>query len=93
MCSLSLATSKSKIFDSAVATLVDNGIHVVVAAGNGYKADACNMSPSGSNRAIVVGALNTNRDSLADFTNIGPCVTLFAPGIILLLSSSLLLIA
>jgi len=78
---LSLAGGKSKAFDSTVATLVDNGIHVIVAAGNDYKSDACAKSPSGSSRVITVGALNTNNNYLADFTNIGSCVTLFAPGV------------
>ncbi|CAG8445960.1 5393_t:CDS:2 [Diversispora eburnea] len=73
--------SISNALDSAVATLADNGIHVIAAAGNEYKADACAKSPAGSKRVITVGALNTYNNYLADFTNIGSCVTLFAPGV------------
>ncbi|RHZ68373.1 hypothetical protein Glove_295g36 [Diversispora epigaea] len=78
---LSLSGGKSQALDSAVGTLADNGIHVIVAAGNDYKGDACAKSPSGSNRVITVGALNTNNNYLADFSNVGSCVTLFAPGV------------
>ena len=51
---------------------------VVVAAGNQCN-NSCNYSPAGTSVAITVGATKST-DGLYVFTNIGPCVDLFAPG-------------
>lgn len=51
----------------------------VVAAGNG-NSDAATYSPAGVSEAITVGA--TNRfDFRAEFSNYGPTLDLFAPGV------------
>ena len=42
--------------------------------------DACNSSPAGSEEAVTVGASSIN-DAIASFSNIGPCVDIFAPGV------------
>lgn len=50
-----------------------------VAAGNDND-DACNYSPAGAELAITVGA-STLYDERAFFSNYGPCVDVFAPGL------------
>lgn len=59
------------------------GIHVVVAAGNNFHSNSCNFAPASSPHAITVGAIDES-DKLTDFTNIGQCVNIFAPGIIII---------
>ncbi|WP_229075297.1 fibronectin type III domain-containing protein [Actinoplanes sp. DH11] len=83
--SLQSKTGVVPVIDRAVTDLVDAGFVVVTAAGNdGLKGvDACDRSPSRSSRTnagvITVGA--TDRyDRRADFSNAGPCVTIWAPG-------------
>ncbi|GBC02935.1 hypothetical protein RclHR1_00490021 [Rhizophagus clarus] len=55
------------------------GIHVVVAAGNNFHSNSCNFSPASSPYVITVGAID-EYDKLTDFTNIGQCLSIFAPG-------------
>jgi subtilisin family serine protease len=59
-----------------------------VAAGNEF-ADACGVSPASVPSAITVGAASLSNitlgaavanDTLASFSNYGPCVDVFAPG-------------
>ena len=69
----------SSSFNSAVQSLIDAGVTTVVAAGNSSQ-DACNYSPSSVTSAIVVAASN-NKDTRATFSNHGPCVDLYAPGV------------
>jgi subtilisin family serine protease len=76
---LSVGGPPSKAVDEAVALVLAENIPVVVAAGNG-KIDACNLSPSNSTGAITVAA-STERDERARFSNYGPCVDIFAPGV------------
>ncbi|CAG8466919.1 1030_t:CDS:2 [Ambispora gerdemannii] len=80
---LSFGTERNKLVDMAVNQLVSAGIIVVAAAGNGDEygrpEDACNSSPAASRLAITVGATSTN-DTIASWSNRGPCITLFAPG-------------
>ena len=65
-------------FNLVTQSLIDDGIVTVVAAGNEYD-DACDYSPSSAPNAITVGA-STQDDRDTDFSNIGPCVDIFAPG-------------
>lgn len=76
---LSVGGPPSRAVDEAVALALAENIPVVVAAGNG-KIDACNLSPSNSTGAITVAA-STERDERARFSNYGPCVDIFAPGV------------
>ena len=41
--------------------------------------DACEYSPAGAENPISVGA-TTIQDARAEFSNVGPCVDVFAPG-------------
>ena len=65
--------------DNAITALVADGVAVAVAAGNGNGADACNTSPARSPAALTVGA-TTDDDTKSSFSDIGPCLELFAPG-------------
>lgn len=76
---LSLSGSRHAPLDDAIARVADYGVASVVAAGNGG-ADACNSSPGAAPRAITVGAFDIT-DSRAGFSNWGPCLDLFAPGV------------
>ncbi|MFI1395895.1 S8 family peptidase [Streptomyces sp. NPDC020681] len=68
---------------SAVATAVKNsvaaGIVNVAAAGNDYGYNACNIIPAKVPEAITVGS-TTRSDTRSDFSNIGSCIDIFAPG-------------
>lgn len=66
--------------ETAINEAIENhGVSVVVAAGNDAK-DACWHSPAFILNAITVGASDWN-DNAASFTNYGPCVDIFAPGV------------
>jgi subtilisin family serine protease len=76
---LSVAGPVSAVFNDAVERAVANGITVVVAAGNNYGDDACKYSPASAPSAITVGA-TALMDKIANFSNLGSCVDLLAPG-------------
>ncbi|PKI85862.1 Sub8p [Malassezia vespertilionis] len=76
---MSLGGMKSPTLDMAVNGAVEAGMHFGVAAGNENQ-DACNVSPAGAKRPITVGA-STIADKRAYFSNVGPCVDVFAPGL------------
>ncbi|GAB1523234.1 proteinase B [Rhizoctonia solani] len=76
---MSLGGGKSPALDRAVNAAVRNGMHFAVAAGNDNK-DACNYSPAAAELAVTVGA-STLGDDRAYFSNFGPCVDIFAPGL------------
>jgi len=68
---------------TAVNNSIASGVTYVVAAGNA-NADACGTSPALVPNAITVGAINPTNDTRAGFSNFGPCVDLFAPGVAIL---------
>jgi len=76
---MSLGGGKSQALDDAVDGAVDSGLHFSVAAGNDNR-DACSYSPAGAGKAVTVGA-STLGDERAYFSNFGPCVDVFAPGL------------
>ncbi|KAI9312028.1 serine protease 1 [Dichotomocladium elegans] len=76
---MSLGGGKSPSLDMAVNGAVDAGIVFAVAAGNDNR-DACDYSPAAAENAITVGA-STLYDDRAYFSNYGPCVDVFAPGL------------
>jgi len=76
---MSLQGGFSQAINDAVENSIAAGITYAIAAGNGYASDACDYSPSSTPNALTV-ASSTITDSRSDFSNIGPCVDLFAPG-------------
>jgi len=76
---MSLGGGKAQTLDDAVNRAVLSGLHFAVAAGND-KRDACQYSPAGAERAVTVAA-STLADEWAYFSNHGPCVDVFAPGL------------
>ncbi|KAF9900505.1 hypothetical protein EC991_007225 [Linnemannia zychae] len=80
---LSLGAGYSKVLNSAVDALVQSGMFIVAAAGNGNERNigqnACNYSPASSPTAFTVGSTNIN-DQMSSFSNFGQCVNIYAPG-------------
>ncbi len=79
--SFSLSGDFYRSVNNAMAGLVRQGVHVVVAAGNGG-VDACTLSPASSSSVITVGGTR-NGDGfyiLGSGSNFGSCVDIFAPG-------------
>ncbi|CAL9727937.1 subtilase-type proteinase Rrt12p [Monosporozyma unispora] len=77
---LSLGSLKTQILNEAIDEAVKKGVVVVVAAGN-YNMNACWVSPASSEGAITVGAFDDRFDTIAKFSNWGPCVDIFSPGV------------
>ncbi|WP_203826618.1 S8 family serine peptidase [Actinoplanes palleronii] len=75
---LSLGGDPSPVLEQAVNATVADGITVVAAAGND-SGDACRHSPARVPAAVTVGA-TAKDDTLASFSNRGPCIDLLAPG-------------
>ena len=86
---LSLGGGANSTIDSAVQNTINDGVTVVVAAGNGnafgVRQNACNYSPARVSAAITIGA-TTNTDAAASFSNYGSCVDWLAPGVSILSS-------
>lgn len=76
---LSLGGPSRHVFDMAIHNAVRAGLPVIVSAGNA-SLDACLQSPARAPRAITVAATGQS-DARASFSNFGPCVDLFAPGV------------
>lgn len=77
--SMSLGGAKSYILNHVVSVAIRAGISFAVAAGNDYW-DACELSPGSVRDAITVGAVDA-ANRMAYFSNYGPCVDIFAPGV------------
>lgn len=76
---LSLGGPNNEILKDVLKTMVNLGIHVVVAGGNEHN-NACNSSPANEKSVITVGATNKN-DEIAWFSNYGKCIDILAPGV------------
>jgi subtilisin family serine protease len=76
---MSLGGETNRAVDAAVRNSIRAGVVYVVAAGN-WNSDASAYSPAGVSEAITVGATNQN-DARAEFSNYGPTLDLFAPGV------------
>merc|ERR1719330_113545 len=69
----------------AVDVAVGAGITVVVASGN-FNSDACDYTPAFAPAAFTVGAIATG-NTVASFSNYGPCTNIWAPGFNILSNS------
>jgi subtilisin family serine protease len=76
---MSLGGGSSTALDTAVQNSINSGVTYSVAAGNDYGVDACTESPGRVAAALTVGS-STSTDAKSDFSNIGACVDVFAPG-------------
>jgi hypothetical protein len=76
---MSIGAGASAVLDAAVRSSIASGVTYVVASGNS-SADACAESPAGVAEAVTVGASDA-ADVRAPFSNFGPCIDLFAPGV------------
>jgi subtilisin family serine protease len=75
---LSVGISRSVIVNEALVSAIEDGITVVVAAGN-RNSDACRYSPASEPLAITVAASDM-ANAKASYSNHGLCVDIFAPG-------------
>ena len=76
---MSLGGGISSALDAAVNNSIADGVTYALAAGNDYGANACNSSPSRVAAGLTIGS-TTNTDARSDFSNIGSCLDMFAPG-------------
>ena len=79
--SMSLGGGKFTPVNDAIESLYNQGITVIVAAGNGGR-DTCMRSPASSEYAITVGGTREGDGlyTLGSGTNYGSCINIFAPG-------------
>jgi len=79
---MSLGGAASTALDNAVKSSADSGVVYAVAAGNSAS-DACLESPAraGTHPGVVTTAATDQNDEEASFSNFGPCVDLWAPGV------------
>ena len=89
--SMALGGKYNQVLNDAVAAAVDQGVTVVVAAGNNngpssviYDGDACHYSPSSEPKAITVASITKDEDASAWDSNYGTCVDVYAPGVMIL---------
>ncbi|MFM9023187.1 MAG: S8 family serine peptidase, partial [Solirubrobacterales bacterium] len=75
---MSLGGGYSASINTAVTNASNDGVTMVVAAGNS-NADACNYSPASAPSAVTVGS-TTSADARSSFSNFGSCVDIVAPG-------------
>ncbi|MFN8035439.1 MAG: S8 family serine peptidase [Acidimicrobiia bacterium] len=67
------------VMNAAVSNSIASGVFYSLAAGNNA-GDACSFSPAMVRAAFTVGATDTN-DSQAFFSDYGPCLDAYAPGV------------
>ena len=70
--------SHSQAINEAIQKLNQKNVIVITAAGNNGN-NACHNTPANSQHTITVGSTDRN-DKIAETSNYGPCVDLFAPG-------------
>ncbi len=76
---MSLGGGKTEATNQAVNEMIASGVFVSVAAGNNNQS-ACNFSPASAPAAFTVAA-SDDQDRKATFSNHGPCVDAYAPGV------------
>jgi len=80
---MSLGGDNDPALSAAVTALLDDGVTVVVASGNGGEDnigdDACTQTPANTFGTITVNSMNQD-DSDSNFSNWGECTDIYAPG-------------
>ncbi|ATE57410.1 S8 family peptidase [Actinosynnema pretiosum] len=76
---MSLGGGANDALDQAVRGSIASGVVYALAAGNNYGGDACTRSPARTPEAITVGS-TARTDARSDFSNIGTCLDVYAPG-------------
>ena len=76
---MSFGGDRFLLLDFMVEALLAVGVTVVTSAGNAG-INACSQSPAGSSGVLTIGA-SDNVDVVPWWSNYGPCVDVFAPGI------------
>jgi hypothetical protein len=76
---LSLGGSYYQPLNDAVTASIAANVHYSVPSGSS-NGDACSFSPGSTPRATTVASSDMN-DNRASFSNFGPCIDLFAPGV------------
>jgi subtilisin family serine protease len=79
---LSLGGGVSASLDNAVKASADSGVFYSIAAGNS-QTDACTSSPAraGTHDGVMTTAATDSSNREASFSNFGPCVDIWAPGV------------
>jgi len=77
---MSLGGGLMQSVNDAVDAASNHGRVTTVAAAGNNNGDTCQFSPASASTAIAVGATDNN-DNKASFSNHGPCMNLFAPGV------------
>ena len=84
---MSLGGSASTALDNAVTNSAASGVFYSLAAGNSG-ANACTQSPAragaGTNNGVMTTAATDSADREASWSNYGPCVDIWAPGVSIL---------
>jgi subtilisin family serine protease len=81
---MSLGGGANSSVDAALSRMIADGVATAVAAGNGNQGgraqDACKYSPARVAAAMTIGATSST-DAKTSWSNYGPCVDWFAPGL------------
>ena len=77
---MSLGGSAFQALDDALTASIASGVVYAVAAGNSGGINACNTSPARTPNALTVAASDIT-DNRAGFSDIGPCVDIYGPGV------------
>lgn len=82
---MSLGGGVSDSLDAAVKTSADSGVFYSIAAGNSGD-DACKYSPAraGTHDGVMTTAATDQSDQDPSWSNFGPCVDIWAPGVSIL---------
>lgn len=79
VCSFGTGNYVSPHINAAVKVITGKGAVVIASAGNNHD-NACDASPGGASTAIAIGA-SSPFDYPATFSDFGPCVNVWAPGL------------
>ncbi|GMM45606.1 hypothetical protein DAPK24_021810 [Pichia kluyveri] len=85
---LPFISEKSQIINDLMYTFNQQLNYTIVVPAGNYQLDSCNYSPSSSNDVITVGSIDSTLDKIADFSNYGKCINIFADGVNMLTLSN-----